>query len=213
MIEITVDVTKWTRHLADVEQRQIPFAMSRALNATGLQVQRAERDQLHRVFTLRRPEWAERSVKIVHFAKKSEPWLTIGIHPPGGDRRADILGKFETEREKRPRDGGTIAIPVAARKRRDTGIIRKRDRPGGFNFRQVGRAVRGDRGTFIIRQPDGSGGIFRRVKGVVSLLYLLVHRAPLQPDLHFADTAGKAVDDHWAYNFERALDEALRTAK
>lgn len=226
MINIVVDYKHVVRHLDDLAERQIPFALAKSLNATvaaprsgssGLvTIQGEERLQLRKAFELRRPEWADRSIKVTHFATKKEPWATIGIHPPGsaGGSRADILGKFETDREKKPKDGHTIAVPVSSRiKRSNKGIISKRDRPRAYNFRQVGNAIRGDRGTFIVRNPDGSGWIFQRTKRGVFPLYRLLTEVEIDPDLHFVETAFRTVDRVWTLNMQRALEEALRTAR
>jgi hypothetical protein len=201
MIDIVVDYKHVVRHLDDLAERQIPFALAKSINATvvapkagssGLvTVQGQERLQLRKAFALRRTDWADRSVKVTHFAKKTEPWATIGIHPPGanGEQRADIFTKFESDREKRPKDGHTIAVPVSPRiKRSNKGIISKRDRPRAYNFRQ------------------------RTKQGVVAL-YRLVTRVELDPDLHFVETALRTVDRVWAINMERAFEEALRTAR
>ena len=225
MIDIVVDYKHVLRHLDDLAERQIPFALAKSINATVAAqsgrasygtVQGEERLQLRKAFELRRTEWADRSVKVTHFASKREPWATIGIHPPGasGAQRADILTKFETDREKRPKDGHTIAVPVGSRiKRSNKGIISKRDRPKAYNFRQVGNAIRGDRGTFIVREADGSGWIFQRTKKGVFALYRLVTQVEIDPELHFVETALKTLDRVWAINMEKAFEEAMRTAR
>lgn len=215
MIEITVDAASATRFLTELESKQIPFATKTALNTAALAFQTAERAHLRGIFTLRRPEWADRSIKITHFATKAEQWATIAVQPPGasGPQRADILGKFEEDTSKSPR-GRTIAVPVSARiKRGNTGVISKRDRPAAYNFRQVGKAIRGDRHTFIIRKADGSGAIFQRTKAGVFALYLLVRQVPIQPDLKFVPTAQQVVTRVWDTEFTKALESALRTAK
>lgn len=217
-ITITVDPSKALRQLNDDEKNQIPFALSRAVNSTALDVQRAVRNRQRSIFTLRRPEWADRSVKMVKFAKKSDPTAQIGIHPPGatGEQRADIIAKFEDQTQKLPR-GRTIAIPVSARiKRGNTGIISKRDRPKAYNFHQQGKRIVGDRGTFVIRKPDGSGMIFQRVgkkPGTVYALYILARRARIRPNLQFIRSAQSVVDTRFNQHMVREFDKAMRTAK
>lgn len=225
MIDIVVDYKHVLRHLDDLAERQIPFALAKSINATVAAqtgrgslgtVQGEERLQLRKAFELRRTEWADRSVKVTHFATKREPWATIGIHPPGasGEQRKDVFTKFEEDTEKRPKDGRTIAVPVSPRiKRSNKGIISKRDRPRGYNFRQVGNTIRGDRGTFIIRNADGSGWIMQRTKQGVFPLYRLVTQVELQPELRFVETALQTVDRVWAINMEKAFEEAMRTAR
>lgn len=225
MIEIEINYKHVVAHLDDMAKQQIPFALSKALNATVAQpkgaasglmptVQGAERLQLRKAFELRQPLWADRSIKVTHFANKREPWATIGIHPQGGDERSDIFGKFETDREKRPKEGRTIAVPVSPKlKRNNKGIISKRDRPRAYEFRQVGKSIRGERGTFIVRQADGSGLILQRTRQGVFALYRLVTRVEIEPDLQWYATAFGTVERVWQPNMLKALDEALRTAK
>lgn len=216
-IIVTVDPSKHLRGLAE-DQKQIPFALSRAVNKTALDVQRAARVQNRRIFTLRRPEWADRSVKVVKFASKKDPRATVGIHPPGasGEARADILAKFEDQTQKLPR-GRTIAIPVSSRiKRGNTGVISKRDRPKAYNFRQQGKRIVGDRGTFIVRKPDGSGTIFQRVgkkPGTIYALYILARRARIKPDLQFITRSVGQIDKNFVGHMVREFDNAVRTAK
>lgn len=229
MPSIAVDTRSFRESLTDFQQRQIPFAQAKAINTLAINVQTAERLRLREVFTLRRESWADRSIKITHFAKKSEPWARIAISPPGasGAARADILGKFETETEKRPRAGGrTIAIPINARRnKRD--IIYGKERPTAFHFRQVGNRVLGDRRTFLIRMPDGTGLILQRRRktaqarqlgyrgkdeGLIAL-YRLMPEVSITPDLHFEPTALHVITRDWVTSMEAALELALRTAR
>lgn len=218
-VSIVVDVDKCTRDLDAIAQKQVPFALANTLNALAKEGQLQARVRMHRIFTLRRPVFAERSVKIVHFANKRELFATVGIHPPGslGDSRSDIFTKFETDTQKVPK-GRTIAVPVSARlKRNNAGIIAKRERPAAYNFRQVGRTIRGDRRTFIVKKPDGSGVILQRTgkgKGSqVQALYILVKRARIKPDLNFIPTFARVVDKNSEPFFTRELNKALSTAK
>lgn len=212
MLSITIDASPALEHLDDISKRQLPFALFKSLNDTVLDVQKGEFAHQEDLFTLRRPEWVQRSNKIIHFAKKSEPWATIGIHPPGGDGRADILTKFETEKEKRPFSGTHVAIPIDA-KRNKRDIILRGNRPGAFNFKQIGKAVRGDKGTFIVKTARGNELILQRTRRGVFAWYLLVPRVPIEPDLHFERIARDIIDRRWAYHFKRWWAEALRTAK
>ena len=224
-IDIQVDARKAIKELNDVGERQLPFALARALNATYLDVQKAERANLHSKFKLRRASWAEKSVKFSHFATKREPWVTFGFHPQGGESKRDILGKFETQTEKRPIDGRTIAVPQASSLfRKGTGIIPHRNRPSALNLRRDGRRVIGDRGTFVIRKADGSGLILQRLgkgrgrRGVtrssgVQALYVLALRARLKPNLEFRAIAERVVNQVFEKHMLREFDNAMRTAR
>jgi hypothetical protein len=111
-VTIKVNPSKALGFLRAMGNDQVPFALGNAVNDTAKAAQSDERLQLRRAFTLRRPEWADRSVKITKFAKKNDPSAVLGIHPPGGDATADIFSKFEADTQKLPKSG-TIAIPVS----------------------------------------------------------------------------------------------------
>lgn len=217
MIEITVDPTKALAQLDRDEKQQIPFALSRAINSTALDVQRAGRNRFRSVFTLRRPDWADRSMKIKQFATKRNPVAIIGIESPGNAQRSDILAKFETDTQKVPR-GRSLAIPVGANvKRNNKDIITKAQRPAAYNFHKQGNRIVGDRRTFIIRKPDGSGLILQRKgrgrRSQTFALYILAKRARLVPDLKFIPGAQSVVDTRFNQHMQREFDNAMRTAR
>lgn len=195
--------------LTDVQKRQIPFATKEALNATALDFQKAQRARLGTIFTLRRKAWAERSIKISPFATKSSPLVRIAVEAPGDKSRSDILGKFETDTSKVAKQG-TLAVPVEAR-RTKAGLVQERDKPR--------RVI--DEGRAFIRKVGGRTFIFERLKSrtakklgrAIRLLYTLVRAVPIKPELEFVKTARKTVGDRWGFNFRKAFEKAMRTAK
>lgn len=211
-LTLTVDTSSATSWLNDVANEQIPFAASKALNATAVDFQAAQFAHEQSIFHLNRPDWVKRSTKITHFAKKTALWATIAVSPPGGDRRADVIAKFEEDTEKTSVAGHDIAVPIGAR-RNKANIVRSGDRPKSFNFHQVGNAVRGDRGTFIVTTAGGRRLILQRTRSGVNALYLLTPRVVIRPDLDFEPTAVRTVDDRWLANFDRWFEEAMRTAR
>lgn len=217
MIDITVSSAAWIDHLDDVQVNQVPFALKNALNMTAVNFQSVQRASMHEEFTVRADTWVDRSVKITHFATKSDPSVTIAIQPPGSDGagRADILGKFEDQTVKTP-IGQHIAVPIDV-KRNKREIVPPNQRPRAFNFRQEGRRILGDRGTFIIKKPNGTGLILQRTgsgkSSTVKLLYLLVSQVRIKPDLHFEANAIAVVERAWDVNFELAFEQAMATAR
>lgn len=213
MIEIHIDARKAIRTLRTDGEKQIPFALANAVNKIAKDVQTDERVQLRRAFTLRRPQWADRAVKITKFAKKADPTAVIGIHPPGGDDRADILTKFESDTSKVPK-AGTIAVPVTriGLARGSSGVLRNRARPRDLIAR--GKA-------FIVRKRVGRVGeglILQRLKlgrGRTSIvaLYYLIRRAIIKPDLKFELTARKSIDRTAVTHLQREFDNAMKTAR
>src|SRR5206468_4812165 len=109
---VSINIGDTISDLSLIRSDQIPFAMKNALNTTGLQFQALQRAHDASIFTERRPDWLDRSIKITHFASKFEPWVTIGVHPPGGDTRADIITKVEDQTQKTPFTGRAVAVPT-----------------------------------------------------------------------------------------------------
>lgn len=216
MPTIDVDFKHFTRDMTALQQEQIPFALKTGLNNTMLEVQKAERHRLHEVFTIRRDVWAERSIKMTHFATKSERWATLAISPPGRADRSDIFGKFETETSKESIAGRHIAIPIKARRnKRD--IITKGNRPGALNLRQEGNRVLGDKRTFLVKLSGGRELILQRTgrgrRSDLRALFYLVERVQLEPDLHYMLTAEGTITREWNGLMETAFEQALRTAR
>lgn len=220
MIRIAVPRVAESLAAIDHVKRQLPFATSKALNDVTLVFQQRERVHLGKIFTLRRRAWAERNVKVQHFATKSELYARIAIEAPGDPSRSDIIGKFEEETQKRPAPGyKRIAIPADAR-RTKSDIVRRNERPRAFNFRDQGGRTIGDRRTFIapLRRQAGARGIFQRVgkgKGSrIRMLYFLKPGAvPIDPDLDFYENAIETVRQQWSEKFDARLREALSTAR
>jgi len=217
MFGITVDLASFRRDLNNVAMKQIPFATSRAINKTALDVQVAMRTHMHSVFTVRRPGYIDKAVKIKPFATKNSPTAVIAIDPPG--ERDDILEKFEQGGEKRPVSGQRLAVPVDAR-RSKRGIVTAADRIKAMNFKPHGRSGNvfvGDRNTIMIKKPGGRGVILRRVgrgkNARARVLYVLQPRVRIKALLRFEQTTVRVVSKNFAGNFAAAWQEAIATAR
>lgn len=216
MPTIDVDFKSFMRDMTALQQEQIPFALKNGLNATALAVQTAERRRLREVFTIRQDVWADRSIKMTHFATKAERWATVAISPPGRADRSDILGKFETESSKQSIAGRHVAIPIAARRNKKD-IVTKANRPSALHLRKEGNRVVGDKRTFLVNLKDGRQLILQRTgrgrRSDLRALFYLVERVQLTPDLHYMLTAEGTITREWNGLMEAALDQALRTAR
>ncbi|HET7552182.1 MAG TPA: hypothetical protein VFK04_12900 [Gemmatimonadaceae bacterium] len=209
--------------LSDVEQRQLPFATSKALNQTALDFQRTMRESLPKKFTIRSGttrRFLERMIKIEKFDRSNKHKLsvTVGITGPGffpsvSDNRAAILARHEK--------GGTFtAFPFylpAPGLRGATKEIPRRLYPS--NLRLAPRRTpteylpalrQGKRRTFII---PGVGIFQRQSKDEIDSIWFFKERVTIKPRLGFYDTATKTVEDRWAKNFADSLAFALRTAR
>jgi len=202
------DTQRWLGGMA----RQTPFALSVAINDTLKDAQKVQRAHQRRVFTVRRPRFIEQAVKIKPFATKRTLTGTMSIDPPGGKRTADILTKFESGGIKRVRDGRHLAIPVEAR-RTKAGVISRRNRPRGFKFKRVGRAIRGERRAFIIPGIGIFQRVGRRRDSRIRMLYRFKRSVPIGRRLDFIANAERVVQQQFDKNFDRAFDRAVATAK
>src|SRR4051812_46289573 len=196
-------------------ERQLAYAAAGALNDTAVDFQIQEFLHEKDIFTLRRPDWVQKSNKITHFAKKyeGELYTTVTLSPPGANERSDIVGKFEDQTTKQSRNpGGMVAIPINARKgKRD--IVVPSQRPCAFNFRQTGNRIVGDRGTFIVKLANGKQLILQRTGRGVQALYELVPQVHITPDLEYLKTARWTAENKFEANFARRWARALETAK
>jgi len=214
---------------------QVPFATSKALNRMALRFQEDQRDHQRRIFTIRRPRFVDRAVKVKPFSTKRTLFADVSIDPPGGQARADVLTKFEDQTSKSPLRGRSIAVPTDAVPRTGAGIIRKGWRPGelfeGAKQHGRGRAIgskgdvyHGKKKTILIRKPGGKGFIFQ-YQGAGSVgtktghnsglvcLYVLVPRVEIRPELDFERNASLTFERHWVEYYVEAFDQAIRTAR
>lgn len=240
MITVEVDTETASRWLRGLYASQIPFALQRAINKTALQAQTRVRELMGSDFTLRRRDWALKNVKIRRedFATKAKLQAIVRMEAPGDGSRTDILAKFEKSGVKKPHDGGRLAVPVDVRTSRVT-IIRKNERPRSLDFVHKGGVVwQGKKRTFMIRKPDGTGGIYQRTgkKGTkrrrgegrrlasdvvtrrtrdmnVRILYRFTPLARIEGRLHFEDTARRVILQVWDANFAEAFEHAMRTTR
>ena len=202
------DTSRWLGSMA----KQTPFALSVAINDTLKDAQKVQRAHQRRVFTVRRPQWIDRSVKIKPFATKRTLTGTMAIDPPGGKRTSDILAKFESGGRKQVREGRHLAIPIEAR-RTKAGIVSRRNRPKGFRFKRVGRSIRGERRTFIIAGVGIFQRVGRRKNSRIRMLYRFKTSVPIDRRLDFIANAERVVQQMFDRNFDRAFDRAVATAK
>jgi hypothetical protein len=76
-------------------------------------------------------------------------------------------------------------------------------------------------GRAFIRKVGGREFIFERLRSrtatklgkAVRLLYTLVRRVPIEPELEFRETARATVAKRWGPNFRAAFERAIRTAR
>lgn len=228
-MRLTVDIRAGEvgAFLRTLASDQLPFATALAVNQTALDFQKAQRERLGDIFTIRRPTFILRSIFLGREdrATKTKPEARVRVKSPGGGDRSDIIGKFETDTVKTPFRARAVAVPTKHVPRTAGGVVRRAWRPrrlleggrlgtsdrvlpgGGRLVRN--QTVRGRRGTFLIRRATGRGTIFQRDGDTVVALYQLVPQVRIEPELEFVKTAERVVEERWAENFTRAFDRAI----
>lgn len=203
------EVAAWMRR---VYRDQIPFATSRAINATALSFQDKQRKGIQERFTIRR-DWVLRGVKINRedFARKNKLEAIVRIDPA-----RDFLVKFEQGGTKHP-TGSRLAIPDEVR-RTKSGVVSRVLRPRALDFEAVGEGrYVGAKKTFMLRKPGGRGVIFqffgRRRNRKTRTLYTFAPSAKIDPILRFEQTASETIRREFEEHFSREFDRAIRTAR
>lgn len=227
MATVVVDFAPLTQRLSTLQERQLPYATSRALNETAKQVQLGVRTGMQQRFHIRRP-WVLQQIKIEKEAfstKKNLKSVVIGTSPEG-----KFLDKFEQGGVKKPYQGGHLAVPVDV-PRTATGAVPQKYWYAGSGakdaFTTIGGATRGPNGVFIITNERGQRLAFkrkRRGKGQqgpsqhgrdpnLTLWYVIEQAVPVPAILEFVKTGEAITAKVFAYNFRYWMAEAIRTAR
>lgn len=214
-------------------RRQLPFAVSVAINRTAKDVQDAERAGLRARFIIRR-DWVVQGITIPKFSDKGEaaPTAVVAV-----DASRSFLDKFEAGGQKialnpeRP-----IAIPSLAVRPARTDLPARALYPSALGLVPVrgvtgirparshvtARGVmqlKGKRRTFVLNETMYGvqvPGVYQRFgpgKHDFRLLWAYKARIPIPALLEFQKTAVEVVTDKWATNFQNALEHALATAR
>lgn len=205
MFNITVDVDPLARFMQRTAG-QVPFAMSRALNATVLEAQAEERAVLDREFTIRRQQFITRQIKIPKggFARKDRLRAVLEVDP-----RFDLLQKFEAGGRKTPRRGSHLTVPAYGEALPKSKVIPASLRPRALELaegaavqfsrtkktkltKQRGKERRAGQGRFRTYLVPDVGIFQRKGRGKSSYtvpLYIFDDEVPIPSTLHFYDTA------------------------
>ena len=232
MLKILVDPKSALRGLDAAGQRQVPYAVSLALNRVANDAQAAERQQIARAFKLRRDVFILQGIKISKQdrANKSTWRVIIQVDP-----QRDLLDKFEQGDPKIPRKGRWLWLPNA--QVFGNKIIMRSNPLHPANLKFSGPRNAGPQRTFLVRGNGSRTGplVLQRVagssrgasqrigqgaraggrvrKGGVRLLYTLISRVRTPVRLQFVQTVNRTVQAQWPDRMNEALSQALRSAK
>lgn len=216
-VQIRVDAKPLTESLSALGQRQIPFALSKALNGVLIDGQSEVVRGVRQRFTVRKPDFLTRAVKMVQFANRRTLTAVLAVTGPN----ADVYIQHEEGGQKVPRQARALAVPREVRRNKRE-LITKGNRPRGFGLQKKGTGPKatmyqGEKRTFAIRSQNGEGLLLQRVgrgkNSRVRLLYLFRRRVSLAPRLQFGDTVTQVILDRWDRQLDLAFTEAVRTAR
>jgi len=182
--------------------KQMPFAMSQALNATAFDVRKEIVDKTYpQSFDVRNKRFAGTMFRVEKATKKK---LRASVF----DRlKKDYMVDQAEGGIKTPR-GNSVAIPARAIKRTSSGKIGKAKQPRNLlnNGKAYRTSLRG--GQQAIVQPRGRGKAKR-----LQVMYLLEPRAVIPKRFPFYDDANRVSRQKFDKNFAKAFKRAKATAR
>lgn len=220
------------RTLSNLEQRQIPYALSKSTNQVTLEARDYLKDRNRQAFIIRRP-WVLNGWRVRLSNKRQTPIkATLWLDPT-----RDFLSKFEDGGSKQSRSGSSLAVPIGARPSpkalvpktlliralqlrkhvTSTGKVQLKGLHGSFSARDGGRTwilQRISSGNSYARtRPSGRGGTKGGRDPGVRVLYSFKKSVPIPAALQFYQSVGNYVANEWPSIMGEALGEAIRTAR
>lgn len=204
-ITIKVDDSTFRRAMQGFE-RQIPYAIARALTATAKDAQAALKAHLDKHFTVRTP-WVAKGIRIEP-AKKSNLRAVVGSVDKFMEPQA--VGGV-----KKPHEGRMVGIPLVGKglpRPSIKSVTRPSKWPGGYT-------ARGD--AFVGKLRTDEEAVWQRVlkgKGKdrregLRLLYVMKPEVRLEPRWPIRETVEETVAARWEDNARAAIREAIDTAR
>lgn len=202
MIDISVfdDLHEMTKSLNSIQRKQLPFAISRALNDTIFDARKSVVRRVQSVYDNKKKWYNAGSPTGIKAITSRKTRLFVELH----------AGAYFAERQeeggvKRAVSGKYVAIPVKG------AVARKFQRSDGIT-----RLKRAQKGVFITT-PKGNKtpSVFKRVgkKRKVKRLFSFAPKTTTRSSFRFYETAKKVADRRFTRHFSMRLDQALRTAK
>jgi hypothetical protein len=195
-INVSSDVAKLTRHLRDVEQRQIPFATATALTAVAKHAQASITAQLPSIFDRPTP-FTMRAIGMTP-ARKSDLTATVLVKP----LQARYLELEETGGFRTSVSGKSLPEPIAIQTNQFGNIAR------GKIAQLAGKP------GYFIGTVKGVKGLYQRPKrGAMKLLARFVTGWAIKPKFRFVERVDADVRQTLPAAMRVALAKALSTAR
>ena len=182
---------------------QVPFALSRTLNALATKAAAEETDVIFRDFTVRRPARLKKSVIAVRGNKRS-PDAIVQV-------RDTFLVQHEEGGVRNPGDVYPSLVQITGEREKRVGVLRGRNTP-----KSLLEAKRGKRKPFLQRMGSGKVGVFRR-RGTerlpIELVFAFERQVKLKGRLKAEETVNRVAAREWAAEFGAQLARAIATSR
>jgi hypothetical protein len=225
-VQFIFDTDALTRELSDTARKQMPFALSLALNSTTNDMQQAIRNRVQggNRFVIRTAASRQFLLRQIRrnpgqdFATKRDLVARVRIQNTQS-QSPSLLSLLDQGGVRTPRfalspsitRGSDLPIPV---RRSKTATVSRSTFPGKLNLRQQGKALRGDRRTFVVRTKAGDTLLLQRHgKRKVRTLFVLERQANVRAKNFFGPAAESAALTRFDGNLVRGMEQALRTAR
>jgi hypothetical protein len=200
-LDIRVEIPQQLRRLAAGNTRQIPFALSLALNRVTRSGQKAQTDGIFRRFKVRRAPRLRTSVRMAASSKENLVAKLVV--------RDAFLIQHEEGGVRRPGDVySSIVQPIRAKERR-RGVVY------GSNTPKAVLAGTLKIKPFIARMRNGKVGVFTRrgkKRNPIDLIFTFERESKLRKRLKMGGTVGTVVALEWEREFGAALMRSIETA-
>ena len=233
MFRINIDLKPLEASLTSLQQKQFPFAASKALNDTAWDVYWNLRKAIPKIFDRPTP-WTVKAMYVEKSTKKTliaevgyKAWASKGTagakvlspHILGGSRPFKRSEKLLQQAGKIP--PGTFLVRASQAPRDEYGNVSKAliskmisGLQANLDTAQRSKGKKAKR-FFIDRMHGGNGNlaIFQRLYGDVVPLFMVVKSVTYKPVYPIQKMVDEVVKQRFPGNFERAMDMAMRTAK
>lgn len=197
-------------------ERRLGYAVVNAINLTAKEIQKAERLQMSRAFTIRKEGFMLRQAALIKpfaSAKQGRAFAEVSV----GEKKGLLLSQYEKGGPRRPATSAarSVALPSIGGPARPTikSLIPPELKVKRLRFDKTkgGKARAGAKRTKTFLIPDI--GIYQRHGGGIRQVYHFRRGLRLDPVLEFMHTA-REIADRWFPEFlEREVVKAIQRSK
>jgi hypothetical protein len=217
MIKFDIDI-RGLEARSLLESKRLAYSTATAINRTMLEIQREERAELDRRFTIRKNDFTYRLIKIFAFAKvlkgigPQQVYGEIGID----HKQRTLLDQFVEGGFKEPVVGHSVGVPVTGSAARPSfsDPVTAALQLSKINLHP---RVLKDGTTQLISEQDGGlftlpdvrhgtkpRGLFQKTGDVIRAMYLFIQRPALKKRYDFLGITARVYDAVFDREFDRA---------